>query len=326
MMSTSTLKMLACRLSLICGLLLIGCDKNTQQAPPVSTTTATEISTPSKPSAAAPAAVPAEAFEKLGLFSGVFEPNDELKKVQASYEKWSENLPMEEPSELSEIPAQFRAYVRKDLLHGGYGFITPNRLSIFIDAMRDDNSFLARSVSAGNLRLINGRWKQVGDNFQFSGSEPGDDANDGRFEMTLTKEGLSGSWTPLAGKSAPKTFTLTSAEFKYDPELGQNEKKGYPIDLGDSNFVKNPSVDKLTSNDVENLTQPHIRIIRNLIFARHGYSFKGKDMRLMFEPYDWYTPVSNDIKAELTQLEKANITLLNRYEKYADKHYDEWGR
>lgn len=324
-MSTSTLKTLACCMSLISSLLLVSCGKKVEEAPALANTPA-DINTPSKPAVTAPPIASAEVFEKLGLFSGIFEPNDEFNKTQAAYEKWSVNLEPGEPSELSKIPPQFHAYVHNDLLHGGYNFITPNRLSIFIDEMRDDNSFLARSVAAGNLRMINGRWKQVGENFQLSGSEPGDDANDGRFEMTLTKEGLSGSWTALAGKSAPKTFTLTSAEFKYDPELGQNEKKGYPVDLGDSNLVKNPSVDKLTSKDVENLTQPHIRIIRNLIFARHGYSFKGKDMRLMFEPYDWYTPVSNDIKAELTELEKANITLLNRYEKYADKHYDEWGR
>lgn len=44
------------------------------------------------------------------------------------------------------------------------------------------------------------------------------------------------------------------------------------------------------------------------------------------ESYDWYTPVTNDVKDDLTELEKANIALLTRYEKYAEKHYDDFGR
>ena len=144
--------------------------------------------------------------------------------------------------------------------------------------------------------------------------------------MTLNSTRLRGNWTAKADNAIPKAFDLVRTNFKYNRELAQDKKTNDFVALGENGFEKNPSVDKLKSKDVENLTQPQIRVIRNLIFARHGYSFKGKDLRLMFESYDWYVPFTNDVKGQLTELEKTNIALLNRYEKYADKHYDEFGR
>ncbi|MGH8050320.1 MAG: YARHG domain-containing protein [Arenimonas sp.] len=321
-MSTSNFKKLACSLSVISVLLFAGCGKKTEETlAPTVAEKPTDI-----PATLAPPAEVAGGFEKLGLFSGQFNPNEDFSKKQAEYEKWLGTIDQETISELTEIPAQFRPYVHKNPLYGYYTFIAPNRLSIVIDEIRDDKTFSAHSISAGNQRVVTGTWETIENGFHLVGSEPGDDPNDGSFDMTLNAEGLNGNWTPKGGSAMPKAFKLASTKYEYDPQLGQNEKKEQYVDLGYSDFQKNPSVDKLNSKDVENLTQPHIRIIRNLIFARHGYSFKGKDLRLTFESYDWYTPVTNDVKDDLTELEKANIALLTRYEKYAEKHYDEFGR
>jgi len=37
-------------------------------------------------------------------------------------------------------------------------------------------------------------------------------------------------------------------------------------------------------------------------------------------------PVSTDVRAQLTDLEKKNIDLIKRYEEHAEKYYDEYGR
>ena len=66
--------------------------------------------------------------------------------------------------------------------------------------------------------------------------------------------------------------------------------------------------------------------MRNEIFARHGYCFKKKDMRNMFELLDWYVPNTVDIKNFLTEIEKKNISLIKRYEEYADEYGDDYGR
>lgn len=270
--------------------------------------------------------MPAGTFERTGLFTGQFDPTRDYSKAKVDYDKWAEENGYEGSRDLKDTPAQFRKYMYQDPLYGFYNFISPNRLSIVIGEIREDKTFTAHSVAAGNQRQITGTWQSIEDGLQLVGSEPGDDPNDGSFDMRLTDKGLAGTWTAKKDKAEPKAFTLVKTTFEYDPKLAQNEDKDQYIALGNAEFDKNPSIDTLKTADVENLTQPQIRVIRNLIFARHGYSFKGKDLRLMFEAYDWYTPVSNDVKAQLTELEKANIALLNRYEKYADKHYDEFGR
>ena len=88
----------------------------------------------------------------------------------------------------------------------------------------------------------------------------------------------------------------------------------------------NPSVDLLTEDEVSKLTKADIYVLRNSIYAKHGYSFKKRALRVYFDSHDWYMPVHINIKNELTDIEKKNIKLLLRYEKYAEEYYDEFGR
>ena len=89
----------------------------------------------------------------------------------------------------------------------------------------------------------------------------------------------------------------------------------------------NASTDILSNQDIENLNKGELEILRNMIYARHGYSFKNRKMRYFFDSWiDWYIPVSTDIRAKLTDLEKKNIDLIKRYEQHAERYYDYFGR
>lgn len=91
-------------------------------------------------------------------------------------------------------------------------------------------------------------------------------------------------------------------------------------------YAKNPSVDTLTSEFVSELSKADIYILRNSIYARHGYSFKKRQLRAYFDKQDWYIPVHANIKSDLTEIEKKNIQLLLKYEEHAEEYYDEFGR
>ncbi|AWH85068.1 serine/threonine protein kinase [Flavobacterium album] len=91
-------------------------------------------------------------------------------------------------------------------------------------------------------------------------------------------------------------------------------------------FSINASVRKLSEAELKNLTKLDLEIIRNTIFARHGYSFRKNSIRHFFEVNYWYVPISNNVDKELTALEKENIALLSRFEKYAEDYYDSFGR
>jgi hypothetical protein len=70
----------------------------------------------------------------------------------------------------------------------------------------------------------------------------------------------------------------------------------------------------LTSADLEGRTADELRILRNEIYARHGYVFKSEELAVRFKKESWYreTPAFNP--ASLTGVEKANVALLKKTE------------
>lgn len=182
-------------------------------------------------------------------------------------------------------------------------------------SMVNDNEISGHSVCAGNYRPIKGTIKLNKANpHEVIMEEPGDDKYDGKFQFTLdlTKMELKGNWKPFKSKgNSEKNYVLTKKEFEYDPSAGV-----YP----------QGSQRLLTEADVENYGVEELEIMRNEIYARHGYSFKNKKMRQYFESKDWYVPVGVDIRAQLTNDEVENIALIYRYEEYYKINYDDYGR
>ncbi|GAB4412905.1 MAG: hypothetical protein OHK0039_19250 [Bacteroidia bacterium] len=171
------------------------------------------------------------------------------------------------------------------------------------------------SVCAGNYRPVTGEMRDLGNGrYAFDLREPGDDRYDGRFSFTidLGAGSLDGSWTPFQAQgNSAKTFSLKKRAFVYRNDVGD-----YP----------EASQRLLAEEDVANLLPEELEQMRNEIYARHGYSFKNKDMRYYFESKDWYMPMGVDIRDQLTDVEAQNIDLIYRYESYYEEYYDDYGR
>ena len=170
------------------------------------------------------------------------------------------------------------------------------------------------SIVSGNERAFSGPFKASGEGFQIIAREPGDRPDDGLFKMVYTREtnDLSGVWIPNdTRKIAERVFVLPARAYRYDPKAGE-----YP----------QSSSRLLAEKDVENLRPADLRIMRNEIYARHGYSFKLDDMRKHFDGLDWYMAVSQDVSDSLTEKEKKNAALIKRYENYTEEYYDDFGR
>ena len=169
------------------------------------------------------------------------------------------------------------------------------------------------SIVAGNERAFSGSWEATATGFHLVVKEPGDDPADGVFKMDFTAKpkALAGQWIPNDAKIGTKKFNLPARTFKYTPNAGD-----YP----------QSSSKALKEADVENLKPGELRVMRNEIYARHGYSFKLADMREHFDALDWYMPNAVDVTTKLTATEKANAALLKRYEKYTAEYYDDFGR
>lgn len=70
---------------------------------------------------------------------------------------------------------------------------------------------------------------------------------------------------------------------------------------------------RLTDADLNGMPKSELRILRNTIYARHGYIFKSADLREYFSKFDWYTPSTSEV-ADLSSIEQHNVALIQRYE------------
>jgi len=232
-------------------------------------------------------------------------------------------------------------------------FVYSNKINLIIKKI-DNNIVYGQSIVAGNKRTIKGTIEVKNDSFKLHLNEPGNSKHNGKFEFTIKNGLLSGKWIALDTKASVLTrnYELTKVEFKYNPNLMLPKDRDYidyyslkidstkeTIDEVEETYYDeyyrtastiitrvNSSTTLLKEEDVKNLKKLELEILRNTIFARHGYSFKKKSYRQFFDPVDWYIPISENVTGELTPIEKLNINLLERFEKYANDNYDSFGR
>ena len=70
----------------------------------------------------------------------------------------------------------------------------------------------------------------------------------------------------------------------------------------------------LTDSDLRYLSKEELKIMRNEIFARHGYIFQTEAMKTYFRNQSWYSPLYSNVNAMLTGIEHKNIALIKSYE------------
>jgi hypothetical protein len=191
-------------------------------------------------------------------------------------------------------------------------FYPANKITLFISHLEDGN-ISGYSICAGNERPFSGAYEEKNGVIKASLQEPGDNKYDGVFELEIDKESkkLTGKWSPFNNALTGRHYNLERKNFKYDTSLGEDPQASSRL---------------LKAEDVNNLLKDELRHMRNEIYARHGYSFKLKEVRKMFESQDWYMPVSLDVRKNLTPIEVKNEKLIKNFEKYAEESYDDYGR
>jgi hypothetical protein len=70
----------------------------------------------------------------------------------------------------------------------------------------------------------------------------------------------------------------------------------------------------LSSSDLSGLSKQELKIMRNEIYARHGYIFKTAEMKAYFANQGWYQGQFDEVASKLTSIEQQNIELIKIYE------------
>ena len=105
-----------------------------------------------------------------------------------------------------------------------------------------------------------------------------------------------------------------------DPEdgLGRYRKKSEWRDIVHNNDqTRFAFTSKMLINRamLEYFDKSMLRIMRNEIYARHGYNFASADLKNYFSKQKWYKPVKNNSEVKLSEVEQYNVDIIKMMEK-----------
>jgi hypothetical protein len=240
----------------------------------------------------------------------------------------------------------------------GFIWMRQNKINISLDRI-EGRTVIGHSVVAGNDRPFEGSIRTISRTaqppiYRFEVREPGDDRHDGVFRFDIADGKLTGTWVANRNLEIKyRKYELVQRDFTYDPAIMLEQSQAYvdwskkiettekvEYDEGETEewvyreyasatekiYQLNASQRLLTKAEVANLKRGDLLIIRNTIYARHGYSFRNRPLRVFFDAQSWYVPVHADIRSDFTEIEKQNIKLLLSFEKNAAEYYDSFGR
>lgn len=128
----------------------------------------------------------------------------------------------------------------------------------------------------------------------------------------------------LGGKEDDEGYdAAVTVEYDEDEHIEEDEfqpdDEYYSDDEADQDILFKTQYDfacerLVTEEDLVGLDKDDLRIMRNWIFARHGYIFKSQDLKDYFEMLPWYNPRYTDVSSMLSNIEKKNIEFIKRYE------------
>jgi hypothetical protein len=72
-----------------------------------------------------------------------------------------------------------------------------------------------------------------------------------------------------------------------------------------------PELDIFSLSQLDNRS---LRLLRNMIYARHGYRFSSPDLTAFFSRFDWYNPGFDNVDRFLTDADKFRIQIIQSFE------------
>jgi len=122
----------------------------------------------------------------------------------------------------------------------------------------------------------------------------------------LTKSNAADAKRETSGNTEKKSEnTSTSANSTEVPEISFDSNNEY---IFPSDRIK------LTKEQLDGLTQDEVALLRNEIYARHGYVFSREKYKTYFAKKSWYKPNENFDESMFNSVEKENKDFIVKYE------------
>lgn len=108
--------------------------------------------------------------------------------------------------------------------------------------------------------------------------------------------------------AAPQTSTARPVRETAAPRVSAPD----PAAAGTYGLWPQTSQRRLQAEELYGMSSHDLRLMRNEIYARHGYIFASADLRQYFSNCPWYTPRSKNVN--LTSVEQYNVGLIKSFE------------
>ncbi|MDP2313180.1 MAG: YARHG domain-containing protein, partial [Pseudomonadota bacterium] len=98
------------------------------------------------------------------------------------------------------------------------------------------------------------------------------------------------------------------------------------VPVADRNPLEDPNVlaGQLAVGQLDEMSRRDLRLLRNTIYARHGRPFKSAVLQTYFADKAWYQPRDSYKDAQLTEVDKRNIQLVQSMEDRLGGPMKEW--
>jgi hypothetical protein len=130
-------------------------------------------------------------------------------------------------------------------------------------------------------------------------------------------------------KEAPKGVVIDAAAPDFSASSRVHALKLYSaVFIGDMDYIQSYIED---SNKYYNYLSEHkdiflssnLRILRNTIYAMHGYAFRSEDLQVFFQRFEWYNGTKENVDNELSENEMEFIQVILSMEAALEKEADQ---
>jgi len=97
-------------------------------------------------------------------------------------------------------------------------------------------------------------------------------------------------------------------------QLSDLEVSGISVTKKIPSIYPNASERLLTASDLVGMDSWDLIIIRNEIYARHGYIFKSQKLKDYFSKQSWYVPRYDNVESKLSVIEQKNVMFIKSFE------------
>ena len=128
-------------------------------------------------------------------------------------------------------------------------------------------------------------------------------------EYDMSDEYVEEEDEPWMGEDNEVEKLLRTLAYRNDLEVGGMDV----LDLIDEVL----SSRRLRESDLAGMSSGELSILRNAIYARHGYRFNRDDLFDYFSNFSWYNPVTSNMTAaynSMSSVERYNVDFIRRHE------------